>query len=75
MMSMLAVIVVVVVDLDLVVITMLTVLLRDFDTPGTGPKPYSSRMVSNGGAERLRSGEGDIKVEVEEEVGESMLLL
>ena len=40
--------------------------LIDFVTPGTGLKLYSSGIVSNGGAERLRSGEGDFKVEVEE---------
>ena len=44
--------------------------LIDFVTPGTGLKPYSSGIVSNGGAERLRSREGDFKVELEEEVGE-----
>jgi hypothetical protein len=56
-MLMLAVVVVVimVVILVLIAVTMLTVLLRDFDTPGTGPKPYPSAMVSSDGAERLWS--------------------
>ena len=44
----------------------------DFVTPGTGPKPYSSGIVSSGGVERLRRGEGDFRAEVDV-VGERML--
>ena len=41
--------------------------------PGTGPKLYSSGIVSSSGAERLWSGEGDFRAEVDV-VGERMLL-